>query len=214
MARTSAYLGTMTDNFHSRLVGFLKITLPLAALALLSTLFLLSRQIDPDAAIPYAEVDIAERVREPRVTLPAWAGVTSDGAALTVAAEEARPAAQDGDATARGVRALLDLRRGGKAELVAAEGRIDRAASQLLLSGDVVISSTTGWRIATDRLAVALDRTRIEAPGAVTATGPAGDLTAGSMLLSATSVPGDYAMVFNGGVRLVYVAPEATAEGP
>ena len=79
------------DNFHSALVGWLKIVLPLTALGLLSTLFLVSRTIDPSDAIPFATVDIEDRIRQPRLTLPTWAGVTDDGSAMTVTATEARP---------------------------------------------------------------------------------------------------------------------------
>ena len=53
-------------DFHSRLVGWLKVVLPLAALAILSTLFLLADLIDPTAAIPYAEVDVEDLARDPR----------------------------------------------------------------------------------------------------------------------------------------------------
>jgi lipopolysaccharide export system protein LptC len=204
----------MSDNLHSRLVGFLKIVLPLVALALLSTLFLFSRTIDPEAAIPYAEVDIAERVREPRVTAPAWAGVTSDGAALTVTAQDVRPSGTAGGAMARGVHAVLDMRGGGQVDLRAESGVLDEEAQLLSVRGDVVLTATTGWRVETQALAAALDRTRLESPAAVTARGPAGDLAAGSMLLSPASAAGDYAMVFNGGVRLIYVPPQPTAGTP
>ena len=75
----------------SRLVSWLKILLPLVALALLSTLFLVSNRINPEDAIPYAEVDVAERLREPRMTAPTYAGTTTDGSSLVVSAAEARP---------------------------------------------------------------------------------------------------------------------------
>ena len=42
-------------DLHSRLVTWAKVALPLAALAILSTLFLLADRIDPTAAIPYAD---------------------------------------------------------------------------------------------------------------------------------------------------------------
>ena len=87
---------TRHDNLHSTVVAWLKVALPLLVLAILSTLFLVSRTIDPSDAIPFAEVDIQDRVREPRLTNPTWAGVTDDGAALTIAASEARPEQKDG----------------------------------------------------------------------------------------------------------------------
>ena len=79
---------------HTRVVGWLKVALPPAALAILSTLFLVARRIDPEAALPYAEVDVEDLAREPRMTAPTYAGLTSDGAALTLSAKEARPVAE------------------------------------------------------------------------------------------------------------------------
>ena len=55
-------------NLHSRIVMILKVTLPLVALAILSSLFLFSREIDPEDAIPYADVEIADRPAQPRMT--------------------------------------------------------------------------------------------------------------------------------------------------
>ena len=41
----------------------------LSALAILSTLFLVADQIDPEDALPFAEVDVEDLAREPRMTL-------------------------------------------------------------------------------------------------------------------------------------------------
>ncbi|MEY3533380.1 MAG: hypothetical protein RI979_1404, partial [Pseudomonadota bacterium] len=74
------------DNLHSRIVMILKVTLPLVALAILSSLFLFSREIDPEDAIPYADVEIADRLAQPRMTGAGFSTVTSDGATLTLSA--------------------------------------------------------------------------------------------------------------------------------
>ena len=71
---------------HTRVVGWLKVALPLMALAVLSTLFLVADQIDPEDALPYAEVDVEDLAREPRMTMPSYAGITTDGAALSLTA--------------------------------------------------------------------------------------------------------------------------------
>lgn len=89
----------MATDRHTQIVGWLKVTLPLMALAILATLFLLADRIDPEAALPYAEVDVEGLAREPRMTAPTYAGTTSDGAALTLSANEARP---DADGTRPG----------------------------------------------------------------------------------------------------------------
>ncbi len=199
------------DNFHSTAVAWLKVLLPLAALGILSTLFLVARTIDPEDAIPFAEVDVEDRIREPRLTAPTWAGMTEDGSALTVTAAEARPAGTartDGaiaDANATGLRAVLDLPGGGRAELVAATGRLDLATDRLSVGGGVVITTSTGYTLRTDAMVAALDRTSMTAPGMIEGDGPGGHLTAGSMELTATSAaPVTHVMVFKNRVRLLY----------
>ena len=87
------------DNLHSRLVAILKVALPLIALALLSTLFLFSRKIDPEDAIPYATVDVEDRLRDAtalatagpdntRVTIRSVAGFKGDDHRIEVKGEE------------------------------------------------------------------------------------------------------------------------------
>jgi lipopolysaccharide export system protein LptC len=190
---------------HTRVVGWLKVALPLMALAVLATLFLLADRIDPEAALPYAEVDVADRAREPRMTAPSYAGTTSDGASLTLAADEARPAAPSAPAAARRLVMELATPDGGRTELHAAEAELQRAEARILLSGGVTVSTDTGYRLETPEVLARTDRSRLESRGAVTATGPAGDLQAGGMVLSEQpEAPGTYLLVFNQGVRLVY----------
>lgn len=76
---------------YSRLVLWLKVALPLAALAILSTLFLVAETLDPDAAIPYAEVDVEKILQDQGITRPTFGGVTNDGVAISIAAEAVRP---------------------------------------------------------------------------------------------------------------------------
>ena len=103
----------------SRAVGWLKVVLPLTALALLSTLFLVSKRIDPEAAIPYADVDVEARMKEPRITKPAYAGTTTDGSALVMQASEARPATTPGaPSTAADITARLTTPDGKRTGLV------------------------------------------------------------------------------------------------
>ncbi|WP_374394421.1 LPS export ABC transporter periplasmic protein LptC [Tabrizicola sp.] len=190
---------------HTRLVGWLKVALPLAALAILSTLFLVARRIDPEAALPYAEVDVEDLAREPRMTAPTYAGTTQDGAALTLSATEARPEAEGTPAKAAGLRLELATPDGGRTELLAASAVMDDASRQVLLSGGVTLTTATGYRLETAEVAAKLDRTGLESRTPVVATGPAGEIRADGMVLSQDNqTPGAYVLVFKGGVRLVY----------
>ena len=133
-----------SENLHSRLVVWAKVTLPLLALALLATLFLFSRQIDPTDAIPYAEVDVEERAREPRLTQPTYAGLTADGSSLSVAAAEARPDTTTGATTALGIVGRMQTPDGAITDLAAASAVMDSTAGLMTLKGDVAISTSTG----------------------------------------------------------------------
>jgi lipopolysaccharide export system protein LptC len=117
------------DNAWSRWVVLLKIILPLIALALLSSIFLLSRTIDPTAYIPFTEVDVEDRAREPRLTTPKFSGVTSDGARVTIDATEMRPdLSKAGSGTATDLRARMVSLTGETTDVVADRGKVDTQA--------------------------------------------------------------------------------------
>lgn len=191
---------------HTRTVTWLKVAMPLAALAILSTLFLVADQIDPEDALPFAEVDVEDLAREPRMTLPSYAGTTSDGAALTLTAEAAIPGTDDRPAEAVNVALQLVTPDGATTELRAASAVLDTVGHRVVLSGGVTVTTSQGYRLETTEITAKLDRSELEATSAVTATSPAGKLVADGMILSQDSqTPGSYLMVFKGGVRLVYL---------
>lgn len=195
----------METDRHTRMVGWLKVALPLLALAILSSLFLLADRIDPEAALPFAEVDVEDLARQPRMTAPTYAGTTSDGAALTLSAIEARPAQDGNPAAALTVLLQLDTPDGGHSELTAGNAVLNNNAKEIVLSGGVTLSSSTGYQLVTETLAARLDRTALESRAPVFASGPAGDLQAGAMHLRQDNREGTtYLLVFNQGVRLLY----------
>jgi lipopolysaccharide export system protein LptC len=204
----------LTDAAHSRVVGALRVLLPLAALALLSTLFLLARGRDPDAALPYARVDIADMLRDPRLTAPTYSGITETGDEVIFTAATAHPGGADGS----GARAVAPVLRligpdGAETRAAAEEARIDPAAGVLLMTGAVQLDSAAGLRLQTGALQVQLDRSRMESPGPVVAEGPQGRIEAGSATLTRGPGPGQEVVVFNGGVKLLY-RPQVSAPGP
>ena len=194
------------DNAWSRWVVLLKIILPLMALALLSSIFLLSRTIDPIAAMPFTEVDVEDRAREPRLTLPKFSGVTNDGSRITLDATEMRPdLAKAGKGTATDLRAHMILQGGDTADVAADRGQVDTAAGTYELTGTVTAVLSTGYTIAAPKMSGLLDAVQLDATGPVEATAPVGQITADAMQLrSDPAAPGSHLLVFNGRVRLVY----------
>ena len=196
---------------HSRIVGWLKVALPLAALGLLSTLFLVADRIDPSNAIPFAQVDVEELANDPRMTAPSFAGTTSDGGALTLTATNARPASADQGAMAEGVDAKVDMPDGSSAAIQAGAVHIDEAAGQLRMAEGVTVTTSSGYRIVTAAMDAALDRTRLTSTNPVAADTPSGHLTADGFTLTqnadapaASGTEKPYLLVFEGGVKLVY----------
>lgn len=201
----------MDGNAYSRLVGTLKVALPLAALGLLSTLFMVARTLNPDAALPYAQVDIDELLREQRLTAPTYSSVTRDGDEVVFTAETAHP----GGVAGTGARAVGPLLRliapgGGETRASADEARIDPATHELALTGSVEIQTASGITLQTAELLARLDRSRLEGTGTVRATAPQGEIEAGGFVLTRGSAPGQEVLVFNRGVKLLYHPRTAT----
>jgi lipopolysaccharide export system protein LptC len=190
------------DNLHSRLVGILKLALPLIALALLSTLFLFSRKINPEDAIPYATVDVADRLQDPKMTDAGFAGMTADGASLAVTAVQAKPTAQG--AALQTVQGKLTMPDGAETDLAATTVILDSAARQLELSDGAELRTSGGYVVNSAGLGIATDRTYVQSRGEITAVGPLGTLSANAMTLSQAEPDGPYLLVFKGKVRLLY----------
>jgi lipopolysaccharide export system protein LptC len=200
-------MATLERDLHSRIVAWAKIILPLAALMILSTLFLFARAIDPEDAIPYADVDVAERIREPRLTAPTYSGVTSDGSAVTFQALEARPASGDSPARAEVMAVRVTTPDGGQADLSSAFGTLNTDAGLLTLAGGVTLTTSTGYRVETEAMEARLDRTGLMARSDIRAMAPMGQITAAGMTLQPVPDTDQYVMVFTGRVQLTYTPP-------
>ncbi|UXU75935.1 MULTISPECIES: hypothetical protein [unclassified Paracoccus (in: a-proteobacteria)] len=188
---------------RSRIVAWLRVILPLSALALLSVLFLLGRSPNPEAAIPYADVDPRDLAERQAMTRPSYAGVTTDGAQLSITATEARPGQGAGGASADRVHVTLR----------AADGRAaDVSAGQARMQGDIVeldqgvrMTTADGWVLTGPRFQASTSQGSVVAPDRVDVRAPFGDLTAGRAELRPQGQGrGDHVLDLSGGVRLIY----------
>ena len=166
-------------DFYSRMVAFLKVLLPLAALAILSTLFLLSRSIDPTANIPFSEQDVTERIRGQQVTKPFFSGTTAKGDDIIVHASVAHPGGPGKPAEAEDVTARMVTADGIRLDLQADMLTVDFVHDAATFIGDVKLRSSSGIQVTTDRLEAETERVAGSTPGEVIATGPMGHLKAG-----------------------------------
>ena len=197
-----------SDNSYSRLILSLKIILPLLALAILSTLFLAARTLNPAQSIPFAKVDVQELARAQRIGKPAYSGMSKGGSAITVSADSAVPdSGSSQDLTASNLRAVVQSPDGNKIAVTAQIARIENSTKTAQLSDGIKISTSTGFTVTTDDAFAKLDFSELSTTSTIAADGPLGNLTAGQMVMTQQSGDGgaeEYVLVFKNGVKLVY----------
>lgn len=183
---------------RTRVVRWLRVLMPLAALALLSMLFLLARSPSPETSIPYVNGKPGEMGGAPGMTTPRYAGVTRDGARLTLSASQADPG---GAGKAQDAALDWQARDGLSAQLSAPQ--VTRQDNDIALRGGVAMRLSSGWTLAAPQMDVSTDADQIHAAGGVQATAPFGPITADAMTLQ-RQPDGAHVLDLNGGVRLVY----------
>ena len=204
----------MEADRYTRMVFWLKVLFPLTSLGILSTLFLLSRAVDPETAIPFANKEIQDRLRDQQVTGQFFSGATAGGDQIAFSAETlTTPQGETGANRAEDVKVALDLASGARITVDADEGKLNLSDNFAELTGEVTILTSTGYRIESDMLRATLTEVEITSPGPVRATGPVGTLDAGTMHIFARDGEQPSQLVFKDGVKLVY-DPKQNEERP
>lgn len=193
-----------SDQARSRLVRTLKVAMPLAALLLLSLLFLLWDGRDPQRALPYSEVDIEALLRQPRMTAPTYSGVTSDGAAIRLSATSANPATSGPVSSAANAELSITAADGTRVTASAAEALVNTDSQTVVLSGGFFVETDLGYRFEGETVMALLDRTRVASDLPIVAQGPQGEITAGAFTLERAPEGGHEVIHFKQGVKLIY----------
>lgn len=193
------------DHLYTRMVRGLKVLLPLIALFLLSTMFLLSRKVDPTAALAQKDDGFRKRVAEQQLSGPRYTGNTGNGNAIVVTAKTARPDPDiEGKAYGQVVKAVIDTDNGGTMTVLADTGIIDEANDLAVLSGNVHILTSDGYDFRTSQLTSLISKIEGESAGKVNGFGPPGTLTAGKMFVTSDETTGSVHLNFKDGVHLIY----------
>jgi lipopolysaccharide export system protein LptC len=200
----------MSVDRHTRTVAWLKVALPLTAIGLLSTLFLLSRSVDPTAAVPFADNEVRERLLNRQVTGPYYSGTTSDGDQIDfVAKKVTTPDGLTGANQAEDILVRIELASGSHITVESDQGLFDLAEDHSELIGNVVVNTSTGYVIRSQKMVSRISRLDLASPERVHADGPGGDLTAGSMHIFVPEQDAPAQLLFKNGVKLVYDPKQA-----
>lgn len=213
-------------SFYSRAVRWLKVGLPLLALALLSAIFLLPREHEFDFGLVYSTADLVALGEGLSVSNPRIAGSTEAGEPYVLEADSATPDSPDPERVELDrVRAAYTQAEGREIKLTAGQGVLRPRDQILRLEGGVNLTTSDGYKVETDVVSADLKAGSAFAPGPVRAEGPAGSIASGSFrarrvegapeaqetgasrgeALGALK-PGDY-LWFEDGVRVIWTPP-------
>lgn len=202
---------TRASDNYSRFVAWAKVVLPLTALGLLSTLFLISDRVGTTENIPYADVELEEIAREQGISAPKFTSVTDDGASVAIVADKARPDPEDLQTVwADRIVATWINTEGSRLDITAQKGILHGAQNIIELTEGVEILSSNGYLINAETLTTSMKTTEIASDFPIRAIGPIGQFDAGAMKI--TQSDQRYVMVFSKGVKLIYDPLRGTGE--
>ncbi len=191
-------------DLYSKIVAYLKVLLPIAALALLSTLFLISDRIQQAPQIPFGPREIERRIAGQQVTAPYFAGTTKAGHSIMVAAGRALKETETQSTTTEGLEAEIILANGQRITMLAESGTIKPSQNIAVLNGDIRLSTSDNMQLLTNQLEASLDHLNIFAPTKVRGNGNFGQITAGMMRILPETNTNSAQILFTNGVRVLY----------
>jgi len=195
------------DDSYSFFVAWVKTLLPIAALSMLSTIFLFSGKVDVTQSLPYAELNVADIIREQRITRPYFTGISESGIEFALSAAYATP-----DANKPSILNVseLDIKfkspKGNEANITASLGLVNAETNYASISQGVRLDSKLNFWIATERLDIYLNDSYASTNGPFKGVFPFGSIDSGNMILK--MIAGDQRILFTNGVRMLYKPKE------
>lgn len=194
-----------SENHYSLFVFWSKIILPIAAIALLSTLFLFNSDGNDD--IPMAEIEAI--ARESRLSAPHLSGVADDGTLFELGATVAKPIeGKPGQAVIEGIHLNLQASDGTRLDVDAGTAAFDTPNRIVRMDGLARITTSNGYVLETRGLVADLNKSDLTSFGPLEVRAPAGSITAGRIHIYTDAEGEGVQMDFLGGVRLIYTPPK------
>lgn len=191
---------------YTRFVRAMRVLLPLGALAILSTLFLIAERVDLSNPFAFEDIDLSDILLQPGVTAPVFAAKTDGGEDLRLSAGEVL-SFPDGSISARDVDLSISSASGAFIALRAQQGRIAVGDTEIGFEGAVRLSTDTGLSVETEQMVASRNMNEFRFPQPITATGPFGDFSAASARVErqmSQDGVASYRLLFHGGVNLLY----------
>lgn len=195
----------MQVDRYSRMVAWLKVSLPLVALGILSTLFLISRVVDPPSTIPFADSEVQARLSSQQVTGPYYSSMSADGDQIDFVADTVVNSTEHaGTNIAENVDVVVNFASGVTATLKANRAETNMPEDRSRLSGDVKVVTSHGYELESALLLVRMSTPDVLSPGAVEGHTPVGPIEAGAMHYFVPDDADGAQLIFTNGVKLIY----------
>jgi lipopolysaccharide export system protein LptC len=198
-----------TNDTYSQFVRFAKIGFPVLAVLLIVGVFVFNKVNPIRDAIIISGPEFTKLAVGQKITNPHYSGVTKSGDAFSISAVSALPNAPVPD--------LIDLTfpkttigfANGLEILTSSNfGQLDLKKQEAVLTGSVYLETSENYKAYAEKIMMNFYSGNAHSPGPVKASGPIGQIKAGSMRLTQnlhekTSAQGAI-LSFSNGVKLIY----------
>ena len=170
------------DIIYFRVINFLKIALPFFGVSLIVAMFVLSRDQASQAVLPFDKNEFAKELAKQQINKLYYSGHTDAGDELSLSAQSAVEGFEGKKVLEmKTVSAKVKSKNGLEIEATAQFGQYLFSENLLKMSGSVLISSSSGYRLSAPELRISTDGTYIFGEGPVEGLTPLGKISAGKM---------------------------------
>ena len=188
---------------YSAFVVWVKTLLPIVALGMLSTIFLFSGKVDVTQSLPYAKFNIAEIIREQRITKPYFSGVSNNGTEIVLSAAYASSDIKNVDILdITELSIILTSQNAKKIRITAGRGTLNSALQKASISEDVHLTTMLGFWLKTNNLTVDLKQGVATAHNVFQGVTGLGTIDAGKVVVQ--MIAEGQQIIFTNGVRLIH----------
>ena len=188
---------------YSAFVVWVKTLLPIVALGMLSTIFLFSGKVDVTQSLPYAKFNIAEIIREQRITKPYFSGVFNNNTEIILSAAYASSDIKNVDIlNITELSIVLKSPTAKTIRITAGLGTLNSASQKAVISNDVHLTAIPGFWLKTNNLTVDLKQGVATANNVFQSRTGFGTINAGKLVVQ--MIANEQQIIFTNGVRLIY----------
>jgi len=166
---------------YSRFITITKVVLPLIAIGLLGTVFLITNDDSLEGGFSFSQADLAALESGMRIDKPKIFGSNPNGDVYSFVADALLPDSLDPSLVeAQRISGEITYQDGEVIQISAEKAEFLLDGNQIRLSGGMLAVLSDGSRIASDGLLAELDSGKLTSTGAITASGPLGNIQAGN----------------------------------